>query len=96
MPACERVVLYLQSTAHFRLYINGNDIGIKFGISNRLIGYSASNWANNSADLKSQGVLVFIAINGGAILLLTRKQDFNTWGALEAQFITYPVGCREP
>jgi len=47
MTAAKRVLQYLKSTADFRLHFNGIDIG------NSLVGYSDSDWANDSADRKS-------------------------------------------
>jgi len=52
MSAARRVLQYLKSTADFRLHFNGNGIGIDIG--NSLVGYSESDWANDSADRKSQ------------------------------------------
>jgi hypothetical protein len=87
MTAGKRVLQYLKSTANFRLHFNGNDMGIRIGIDNRLVGYPDSDWANDSADHMSQGGLVFLANNGGAISWQTRKQALITWSTLEAQFI---------
>jgi hypothetical protein len=69
MTAAKRVLQYLKSAADFRLHFNGNGIGI----DNSLIGYADSDWANDSADCKSQGGQVFLASNG-AISWQSRKQ----------------------
>jgi hypothetical protein len=47
-------------------------MGIDIDIANSLVGYSDSNWANDSADRKSQEGHVFLASNG-AILSQCRK-----------------------
>jgi len=76
MTAAMRVLQYLKSTADFRLHFTGNSIGIGIGIhiGNSLIEYSDSDWANDSADRKSQGGHVFLAGNG-AISLQPPKQS---------------------
>jgi len=70
--AAEGVVQYLNSTADFRLHYNGNGIGIGMGIGiaiefgNSFEGYGDFDWANDSADRKSQGSPVFL-VGPGAI-----------------------------
>jgi len=56
---------YLNSTVHLQPHFNGNciNIGIGIDIGNGLGGYSDSDWANGSADCKSQGGHVFLASN---------------------------------
>jgi len=75
MTAETRVLQYLKFTADFQLHFNGNGIGIGIGIGigtnidividigNTLVGYSDSNWANDSANHKPQGGHVFLASN---------------------------------
>jgi len=62
MTAAKRVLQYLKSTADFRLHFNSNSNGIGIGIGNgigisngigidignSLVGYSDSDWANDS------------------------------------------------
>ena len=70
MTAAKRVLQYLKSTADVHLHFNGNGIDI----GNSLVGYSDSDWANDSADRKSQGGHVFLA-SDGAISWQSRKQS---------------------
>jgi len=81
MTAAKRVLQYLKSTADFCLHFNRN--GISVDIGNSLVGYSDSNWANDSADRKSQGGHVFLASNG-AISWQSRKQSFIAMSTLKA------------
>jgi len=93
MTAAKRVLQYLKSTADFRLHFNsnGNGIGISNGIGidigNSLVGYSDSDWANDSADRKSQGGHVLPASNGGAVSWQSWKQSLIAMSTLEAEFI---------
>jgi hypothetical protein len=103
MTAAKRVLQYLKSTADFRLHFNGNGIGIGIGngisigigIDNSLVGYSDSDWANDSADRKSQGGHVFLANNGGAVSWQSRKQGLIAMSTLEAEFIACSEASRE-
>jgi len=92
MTAAKRVLQYLKSTADFRLHFNGIGIGIDIG--NSLVGYSDSDWANDSADRKSQGGHVFLASNG-AISWQSRKQSLIAMSTLEAEFIACSEASRE-
>jgi len=83
MTAAKRVLQYLKSTADFRLQFTGN--GINLG--NSLVGYSDSDWANDSVDRKSQGGHVFLASNG-AVSWQSRKQCLIAMSTFEAEFIT--------
>ena len=96
MTAAKRVLQYLKSTANFRLHFNGNGIGIgiDIGIGNSLIGYSDSDWANDSADRNSQGGHVFLASNG-AISWQSRKQSLIAMSTLEAEFIACSDASRQ-
>jgi len=58
MTAAKRILPYFKSTAGYRMHFNGINIG------NDLIGYSDSDWANDSADHKPQGDYVFLTKNG--------------------------------
>jgi len=92
MTAAEKVLQYLKSTANFWLHFHGHGIGIGIGmgigidISDRLVGYSHSDWANESTDRKSQGGYVFVT-SYGAILWQSRKQSLIAMSTLEAKFI---------
>jgi hypothetical protein len=92
MTAAKSVLQYRKSTADFRLYFNGNgnciriSIGISIDIDNSRVGYSDSDWANDSADRKSQGGHVFRA-STGAIMRQSRKQSLIAMSTLEAEFI---------
>jgi len=104
MTAAKRVLQYLKSTADFRLHFNCNGIGIGIGISigigigididKSLVGYSDSDWANDSADCNSQGGHVFLASNG-AISKQSRKQSLIAMSTLEAKFIACSEASRE-
>jgi len=100
MTAATRVLQYLKSTANFRLHFTGNGIGIGIGIGininigNSLVGYSDSDWANDSADRKSQGGHVFLASNG-AVSWQSRKQGLIAMSTLEAEFIACSEASRE-
>jgi hypothetical protein len=94
MTAAKRVLQYLKSTADFRLHFTGNGIGIGIDIGNSLVGYSDSDWANDSADRKSQGGHVILASNG-AISWQSRKQSLIAMSTLEAEFIACSEASRE-
>jgi len=87
MTAAKRVLQYLKSTADYLLHFTGNGIGISTDIDNSLVGYSDSNWANDSVDRKSQGGHVFLGSNG-AVSWQSRKQGLITMSTLKAEFIT--------
>jgi hypothetical protein len=90
ITAAKRVFQYLKSTADFRLHFTSNGIDI----GNSLVGYSDSDWANDSADCKSQGGHVFLASNG-AVSSQSRKQSLIAMSTLEAEFITCSEASRE-
>jgi hypothetical protein len=94
MTAAKRVLQYLKSTADFRLHFNGIGIGISIDIANSLVGYSDSDWANDSADRKSQRGHVFLA-NNGAISRQSRMQSLIAMSTREAEFITCSEASRE-
>ena len=58
LTAAKRVLQYLKSTANFRLHFSSSSS------TNQLTGYTDSDWANDSANRKSQGGLVFLLSNG--------------------------------
>jgi len=97
MTAAKRVLSYFKATADYRLHFNGNGIsngigignGIEIGIhlNNSHVGYSDSDWANGSAERKSQGGHGFLASNGGAVSWQCRKQGLIAMSTLEAEFI---------
>jgi len=92
MTGAKRVLQYLKSTANFQLHFNGNGIGIAIGIAmgididNSLVGYSDSDWANDSTDRKSQEGHVFLVSNG-AISAQSRKQSLISMLTLDVEFI---------
>jgi len=90
MTTAKRVLQYLKSTADFRLQFNGNGIGI----DNSLVGYSDSDWANDSTNHKSQGGHVILASNG-AISWQSRKQSLIAMSTLEAEFIACSEASRD-
>jgi len=91
MTAANRVLQYFKSTAVFRLHFTGNGMNI----GNSLVGYSDSDWANDSVDCQSQGGHVFLASNG-AVSWQSRKQSLITISTLEAEFIACSEASREP
>jgi hypothetical protein len=90
MTAGNTVLQYLKSTGDFRLHINSNGISIE----NSFVGYSDSDWANDSADRKSQGGHVFLASNG-AISWQSRNQSLIAMSTLKAEFIAWSEASRE-
>jgi hypothetical protein len=88
--AAKRDIQYFKSTADFRLHFNGNGIAI----DNSLVGYLDSDWANDSADRKSQGGHVFLASNG-AISWKSQKPSLIAMSTLEAEFIACSEASRE-
>jgi len=91
MTAAKRVLQYLKSTADFRLHFNHKGIDIRNG----LVGYSDSNWANDSTDRHSHGGHVFLTSNS-AISSQSQMQGFIAMSTLEAEFIACSAACREP
>jgi len=75
----------LKFTPNFRLDFNGNGIGIDIDIGIRLLGYSDSDWANDSMDRKSQGRHRLVASNG-TISWQSRHQSLIAISSLEAEF----------
>jgi hypothetical protein len=90
MTAGKTVLQYLKSTGDFRVHINRNGIGIE----NSFVGYSDSDWANDSADRKAHGGHVFLASNG-AISWQSRKQSLIAMSTLKAEFIAWSEASRE-
>lgn len=98
MTAAKRVLHDHKSGADFQLHVNGNGIGIVIGIgikiSNSLIEYSESNWANDGAECNFQGGHVFLARNG-ATLWQSQKQRVITMSTLIVEFIACSVASSE-
>jgi len=90
MPAVKRDLQYLKSTADFRLRLTG--IGISIG--NSLVGFSDSDWANDSVDHKSQGGHVFRPSNG-AVSWHSRKPSLIAMSTLEVEFIACSEASRQ-
>ena len=80
LTAAKRVLRYLRKTADHSLYFNSN------GNDGEITGYTDSDWANDSADRKSQGGHVFLC-NGGAISWQLQKQDLVALSTTEAEYI---------
>jgi hypothetical protein len=57
MIAANRVLQYLNATAYFRLHFNGNGNG-----NDGIVGFTDSDWANDSTDRKSQGGHVIVRV----------------------------------
>ena len=86
LTAAKRVLRYLRKTIDHCLHFNGND--------SQITGYTDSDWANDSADRKSQGGHVFLC-NGGAISWQSRKQDLVALSTTEAEYIACSEASRE-
>ena len=86
LTTAKRVLRYLRKTADHCLHFNGND--------GEITGYTDSDWANDSADRKSQDGHVFLC-NGGAISWQSRKQDLVALSTTEAEYIACPEASRE-
>ena len=92
LTAAKRVLHYLKTTAHHRLHFQvGEPSGSGDG---KLMGYTDSDWANDSKDRKSQGGHVFI-IGGGAVSWQSRKQNLVATSTLEAEYIACSEASRE-
>jgi len=88
LTATKRVLKYLKSTADFRLHFSST------GSNDQLTGYMDSDWANDSADRKSQGGHVSLLING-AVSWQSQKQDLIAMSTLEAEYIASSEGAHE-
>jgi len=90
LTTARSVLQYLKSTADFRLHFSGSSTGS----NDQLTGYTDSDWANDSADRKSQRGHVFLLCNG-AVSWQSRKQDLIAMSTLEAEYIACSEGSRE-
>ena len=86
LTADKRALRYLRKTADHCLHFNDND--------GEITGYTDSDWANDSADRKSQGGHFFLC-NGGAISWQSRKQDLVALSTTEAEYIACSEASRE-
>jgi hypothetical protein len=90
LTAANRVLQYPKSTTDFRLHFSSSSTGS----NDQLTGYTDSDWANDSADRKSQRGQVFLLSNG-AVSWQSRKQDLIGMSTLEAEYIACSEGSRE-
>jgi hypothetical protein len=90
LTTARRVLQYLKSTANFRLHFSSSSTGC----NDQLTGYTVSDWANDSADRKSQGGPISLLSNG-AVTWQSRKQDLIAMLTLAAEYITCSDGSRE-
>jgi len=88
LTAAKRVLQYLKSTANFRLHFSSSSS------TDQLTGYTDSDWANDSADRKSQRGHVFLLSNE-AVSWQSRKQDPIAMSTLKARYIACSEGSRE-
>jgi len=88
LTAAKRVLQYLKSTADFRLHFSST------GSNDQLTGYTDLDWANDSADRKSQCGHVFLLSNG-AVSWQSRKQDLIAMSTVEAEYISCSERSRE-
>ena len=95
LTAVKRGLQYHKTTADFRLHFSSTGSNDPLtGSNDQLTAYTDSDWANDSADRKSQGGHVFLLSNG-AVSWQSRKQDHITMSTLEAEYIAFSVGSRE-
>jgi hypothetical protein len=80
--AAKGVLQYRKYTADIRLHCSSSSAGS----DDQLTGYTDSDWANDSADHKSQGGHVFLLSNG-AVSCQSPKQDLIAMSTLEAEYI---------
>jgi hypothetical protein len=85
LTAAKRVLRNLKATRDYQLHYDTHD--------RNLTGYTDSEWANNSADRKSQGGHTFIS--NGTISWQSRKQDIVAMSTLEAEYIASSEASRE-
>ena len=90
LTAAKRVLCYPRKTADHCLHFNAG------GSDNdgEITGYIDSDWANDSADRKSQGGHVFL-YNGADISWQSRKQDLVALSTTEAEYIACSEASRE-
>jgi hypothetical protein len=87
LTAAKRVIRYLKATRDYRLHYDTHNH------DRNLTGYTDSEWANDSADRKSQGGHIFIS--NGTISWQSRKQDIVAMSTLEAEYIASSEASRE-
>jgi len=85
------VLQYLISTANFGLHFRSSS---STDSNDQLTGYTDSNWANDSANRKSQGGYIFLLSNG-AVSWQSQKQDLIAMSTLEAKYIVCSEGSHE-
>jgi len=88
LTTAKSVLLYLKSTADFRLHSSST------GSNDPHTGYMDSNWANDSAECKSQGGHVFLLSNE-AVSWQSQKQYLIAMSTLEADYIACSDGSHE-
>jgi len=91
LTAANRVLQYLQFTANFRLHFSSSS---STGSDDWLTGYTDLDWANDSADRKSQGGHIFF-ISNVAVSWQLWKEDAIVMSTLGAQSITCSEGLHE-
>jgi len=90
LNAGKRVLQYLKSTAGFWLHFSSSSIDS----NDQLTGYTDSGWANDSADRKSPGGIVYLLSNG-AVWWQSQKQDLIAMSTLKAKYIACSEGSGE-
>jgi hypothetical protein len=81
----KKVLRYLKATRDYQLHYDPHN--------RNLTGYTDSEWANDSADRKSQGGHIFIS--NGTISSQSQKQDIVAMSTLEAEYIACSEATRE-
>ena len=72
-----------------------SSIAYRKSTNGRLIGFTDSDWAGDSADRKSQGGYIFGRNGCGPISWQSRKQDLVAASTLEAEYIACSEASRE-
>jgi hypothetical protein len=90
LTTAKRVLKYLKSTADFPLHFSSSSTRS----NDQLTAYTDSDWATDSADLKSPVGHVFLLSNGAGSWK-SQKQDIIAMSTLKAEYIACSEGSRE-
>lgn len=82
--AIKRLLRYLRGTV---------DVGLRYGGSEALTGYSDTNWAEGPAGKSTTGVLFIL--NGGPIHWYSKKQTVVALSTCEAEYVALATATQE-